>query len=372
MSFKNEKIKEKWKNKEDPNNKKRILILQEISRNKKDTKWKKRNCLSRSEKTENFNKLVLNINKNFEKKKDLVCRICNKTCKDFKSFSSHISQTHNILIKDYYDFFIKKDEEGFCKICSKLTRFISYKNGYSIFCSSMKCVNNDPNRILSIKNSDKWKNIDYRKKLSNNTKNQWINNYEYIKLMTTPKSIFRIKQAKSQIIRYQNKEERIKTSESIKRAYINNPNLRINASNHTKKMWIDPNSKFNSEEYLKKIMSYFRKGLKTTPEKKIEMILSELIGHNFKFTGNGSFWINRKNPDFTDVKNKKVIEVFGDYYHSEYFRKKFNDFSTNEEHQLNRENHFKQSGFNCLILWEIEIKNLDLCKDKIIQFIGEK
>jgi len=305
----------------------------------------------------------------------LVCKICNKECKSFKSLAAHTRQKHKISKKNYYDNFFKTKNEGKCKFigCNNDTRFYNLNRGYSEFCSQ-KCYNNFPERLELAKKiaTERMNNPVNIKLSSENCKKQWIENKEYIKLMTTKNSEFRIKQAKWQEDKYKDPKERRKTSESIKKAYDKKPELRIKAANHSKKMWDDPNSKFNTEEYLIKIMDFFRKGKKSKPEKNIEEILLEVEGSFFKYTGDGSFWINRKNPDFTDVKNKKVIEVFGDYYHSEPFRKKYGDILSNEQHCINRINHFKESGYNCLILWEHETKKFEECKNKIIKFINEE
>jgi very-short-patch-repair endonuclease len=47
---------------------------------------------------------------------------------------AHI-HTHNISTKDYYDKFIKKENEGKCKRCNKETKFASINSGYQLFCS---------------------------------------------------------------------------------------------------------------------------------------------------------------------------------------------------------------------------------------------
>ena len=302
----------------------------------------------------------------------LICKICNIECKSFKSLASHTRQKHKISKKDYYDNFFKTKSEGKCKFvgCNNDTRFYGLKQGYSDFCSQ-KCYNNFPERLEFARSNMKkmWKNPKIKKSITDSVKKQWKENNSYIKLMKTPKTNFRIKQTISQIKRYEDINERVKTSKSIKEAYDKNPKLRINAANHSKKMWNDPNSKFNTDSYLEKIMMFFRKGKKTKPEVIVEQVLDIVNVKTFKYTGNGTFWINRKNPDFVDFKNKKIIEVFGDYYHSEYFRKKSGDFSSNIEHELDRKKHFEKEGYSCLILWEKETKNFDECKEKIFNFI---
>lgn len=82
---------------------------------------------------------------------------------------------------------------------------------------------------------------------------------------------------------------------------------------------------------------------------KIEKTIEEYLGKKFpkewKYVGNGAVWIARKNPDFININGqKKIIEVFGDYWHK-------------GETGKDRIKHFKEYGFDTLILWEHDIKN---------------
>lgn len=65
------------------------------------------------------------------------CAICGKIC-DIKN---HIKE-HNIQSKDYYDKYIKLLDEGICKTCGNVTKFISMNCGYRIYCSN-KCHGQD-------------------------------------------------------------------------------------------------------------------------------------------------------------------------------------------------------------------------------------
>jgi endogenous inhibitor of DNA gyrase (YacG/DUF329 family) len=63
----------------------------------------------------------------------IICKECNKVLNSFKGLTTHIQFNHNK--KDYYDKYMKKEGEGFCKICNKPTEFDSVGKGYHIFCS---------------------------------------------------------------------------------------------------------------------------------------------------------------------------------------------------------------------------------------------
>lgn len=69
------------------------------------------------------------------------CIICGKECSS-KGISSHL-RTHSINSKEYYDKYMKKENEGKCKICGKDTSFDNIFVGYRSYCCS-KCANLDP------------------------------------------------------------------------------------------------------------------------------------------------------------------------------------------------------------------------------------
>jgi len=82
----------------------------------------------------------------------------------------------------------------------------------------------------------------------------------------------------------------------------------------------------------------------TQPEIKMMKII-ERNNLPYRYVGDGQFWIRRINPDFVNTNSeKKVIEVFGDYWHR-------ND---NGE----RKKIFEEFGYECIVVWESELNNL--------------
>lgn len=92
------------------------------------------------------------------------------------------------------------------------------------------------------------------------------------------------------------------------------------------------------------------------PELFILGVLNEVYPNEWKYTGDFSFMIGGKNPDFANVNGqKKLIEHFGIYYHR-------------GEDPQERINHFKKWGFDTLVVWENELKNKNRLKVRFINF----
>lgn len=68
----------------------------------------------------------------------LKCHVCSKEFKSGKALNSHIVSAHAMGIKYYYDKYIKKSWEGYCKNCEKPTNFVRISFGYREFCC-LKC-----------------------------------------------------------------------------------------------------------------------------------------------------------------------------------------------------------------------------------------
>ena len=73
------------------------------------------------------------------KMKKSICAICNR---EFNSdrLSSHVSIIHKIRPQEYYDKYLKKENEGICKNCGKPTKYLNFRLGYRD-CCSRTCTN---------------------------------------------------------------------------------------------------------------------------------------------------------------------------------------------------------------------------------------
>jgi len=78
------------------------------------------------------------------------CEICNRECKNYSSLSQHLKK-HNISPNEYYDKYLKKENEGICG-CGKYTKFQRLSTGYRKFCSYY-CARNSKETKEKFKNT---------------------------------------------------------------------------------------------------------------------------------------------------------------------------------------------------------------------------
>lgn len=103
----------------------------------------------------------------------------------------------------------------------------------------------------------------------------------------------------------------------------------------------------------------------TTPEIKF-MNICEKYGLPYEYTGDGKVWIGGLNPDFIDPENKRIIEIFGDYWHDPH-RREIPFWST----EWGRKKTIGQYGYNVLVIWEHELEDEHPVLEKLARFINE-
>lgn len=99
-------------------------------------------------------------NKSLEEKNYISCKICefNTTT---KGFASHLRSAHKMTTKEYYDLYIKQENEGICPVCGKETTYYNFTKGYNKHCSTT-CSSNDLKVMEKVKNTNNKKyNVDY-------------------------------------------------------------------------------------------------------------------------------------------------------------------------------------------------------------------
>lgn len=116
-----------------------------------------------------------------------------------------------------------------------------------------------------------------------------------------------------------------------------------NHSEAMKKRWM------NSEIHV------FTQERPNNQEKFVLKLLNQLFPNKWKYTGDFSYIINGKNPDFVNFEQNKIIEFNGYYWHK-------------KDVMGEREKIFAKSGYKTMIIWDYELKNIELLKRKIVLF----
>jgi hypothetical protein len=104
----------------------------------------------------------------------MYCYICDKEINYHKAVfpQLHIVKHHHITPKEYYDLYLRKENEGVCLMCGKETEFlgIGITKGYRKCCSSI-CSNNyigkkikTKKTLLEVYGDEKYVNVDLMKK----------------------------------------------------------------------------------------------------------------------------------------------------------------------------------------------------------------
>lgn len=128
-------------------------------------------------------------------------------------------------------------------------------------------------------------------------------------------------------------------------------NVGIPCSEATKeKIGAPQRGKILSAETVKRILT------RRTPTS-LEMKFQGIIEKNnlpYKFVGDGSFMIGRKNPDFININGEKIaIEVYARYY-------KLRHAETVREWQEDRERVFKEYGWSAIFFDETQVNEANV------------
>lgn len=136
--------------------------------------------------------------------------------------------------------------------------------------------------------------------------------------------------------------------------------LKIKLNHWSRKVY---QSKKTKEEFFRRML----RNLVKKPNKK-EILLNNILQTNFpnewKYVGDGTFWIDNKCPDFVNINGKnKIIELFGDYWHTTKAR-------TEQDTEIGRKIFFGKYGYSTLVIWDKELKHKENVISKVRDFMG--
>ena len=284
------------------------------------------------------------------------CRFCNREFETHRGKASHEGQSH----RD------KTQMKRICKICKKKFEVRLHNLGRRKYCSQ-KCFRLDeeiPKQVSKTLSGRKnpshsvfmkslWKEEEFHKHMVDAHIGQtpWnegktlgpLSEEQKEKISRSLIKAFKEGRAISPMIfpeiremisilateRKLTKEHRKSLSKALKRCWENSEW----AEARMKKINVKPNK---LESYVMSLMKDF--------------------SLSFKYVGNGYTFIAGKNPDFINFEKKKIIEVFGNYWHK-------------KEEEEERTIHFKKYGYDTLVLWENDINSTE--KEEIAKQIGD-
>lgn len=115
----------------------------------------------------------------------------------------------------------------------------------------------------------------------------------------------------------------------------------------------------NNRKRLSNIVINNLKIRPTKPEKTVQTLLKKLNLIYYKYTGDGTLGVGGFFPDFINKKDNKIIEVYGDYWHTK------KEWIERDKRRLKA---YKNLGYKLLIIWEHELKDLDYVAGKLLAF----
>ena len=193
------------------------------------------------------------------------CEICQKECSGFLGLCSHI-KIHKISTKEYYDIYLKKDNENKC-YCGKETRFIGLGGGYHKFCSN-RCAQKSL-EIQEKKRHTNLKNCGYdhfmkTKEGREQSRQRYIENSDKLKEMIRKREETCLRKF-SKKHPSQTKEVVIKFKQTLKQKNIQNParlqEIREKKAKTKQKHYIE-NSNFFKEIQKKRNKTILIKNIK--------------------------------------------------------------------------------------------------------------
>lgn len=107
-----------------------------------------------------------------------------------------------------------------------------------------------------------------------------------------------------------------------------------------KNMSIIQKKKWEDKEWVKRRIEAYH----FSPNKTESIIRDFICEYGYDFVGDDSFWIGYPpiNPDFINREKRKIVEIFGDFFHR-------------EEDEKNRINHYKKYGWETVVIWCSEL-----------------
>lgn len=343
----------------------------------------------------------------------MECKICNKTYNSLKGLSIHLKKKHiydDIQLKKYYDKYIKKDNDGKCYFCGSNAIFFGFSKGYHRICKSDKCLSktratgtyeflmyrynlskNDAIKMMNERAKDRGikikesldkeleKNSNFHKEKSHQTKEYWVKKgYTKEEAINKSKDVMGMihKKTWKKRRKYPKLYDNVNTTQLkywIDKGYTEEEAIDKRKERQTtfslkiciekygekkgKSIWLKRQIKWH-QNYKKSNFSKISQELFWSVYNKLDNIKDIKFATLKKGKLDNSGCNNEERlildlvilPDFINIKDKKILEFDGVYYHRKNpENKKREKIKTNEliknnykVHHIN-ENYYKQN-----------------------------
>ena len=140
---------------------------------------------------------------------------------------------------------------------------------------------------------------------------------------------------------------------------------------HREKVLATIAEKWLNPEFRDKQIKAMRMGNNIKPNKP-ETIILELLGNMYpnewEFVGDGSLVMRGLCPDFFNVNGKRAVILFHGLYWHLWKKQKENPYLTREEVEERDIGRYESLGYDCLIIWEDELDDMEKVAGRIGEF----
>ena len=304
------------------------------------------------------------------------CRVCNKNFKGMLSLAVHLDWAHGmsrghgngIGSKLYYDTYIKAENEGACLRCGNQTRFMDLHRGYNRYCSC-QCggIDNHRKGVPNYVNRGTWEEKIGKEKadLRKEALRKYREGKTYDEIFGKDKSLdIRMRQSKHSGMKREEVRLKLKGKKrsddfkkrlSAAKTGVKRPDM-VGAKNPSRRPEIIAKIKsyWNNPEWVEKFFSKVCRKPNTSEARLLSMV-DELCPGEYAYN-DGWLTIMYKVPDIVNINGqKKVIELYGDYWHK-------------GENSKKRISLFRKAGYSTLVVWERELQDSDSLTLKIAEF----
>jgi len=115
------------------------------------------------------------------------------------------------------------------------------------------------------------------------------------------------------------------------------------------------NNPMKNPETVRKVLR--RREITSLEQKLLDLINKHSL--SYKFVGNGTFMVGKKNPDFVHLSQHTVIEIYCIYF-------KLKHYDSIEEYETKRVAYFKKYGYKTILIRDYMMNN----EQNILSLLG--